>query len=150
MSKNNRLAFAIMGVGLALQALFYIWVIIVSLENTQMIFLIEAILAFCYVLGILLFTLGITLLIMWRFEGWNGWALILRSMALISLIVSFLVMGVAFYAVILTVPQGLWETYQGYTSGTLAVYGAIVSWLPFLTLFLLAYFLFIKSKSTVG
>jgi hypothetical protein len=135
-----------MGIGLALQAFFFLWIIIISLEDIQVIFLIEAIFAFCYVLGILLFTLGITLIIMWRFEGWKGWALILKSMALISMIVSFLVMGVAFYAVILMVPQGLWGTYQGWTSGTMAIYGAIVTWLSLLTLFLLAYVLILRTR----
>jgi hypothetical protein len=143
---KNRLAFATMGIGLALQAFFFLWIIIISLEDIQVIFLIEAIFAFCYVLGILLFTLGITLIIMWRFEGWKGWALILKSMALISMIVSFLVMGVAFYAVILMVPQGLWGTYQGWTSGTMAIYGAIVTWLSLLTLFLLAYVLILRTR----
>jgi hypothetical protein len=135
-----------MGIGLALQAFFFLWIIIISLEDIQVIFLIEAIFAFCYVLGILLFTLGITLIIMWRFEGWKGWALILKSMALISMIVSFLVMGVAFYAVILMVPQGLWGAYQGWTSGTMAIYGAIVTWLSLLTLFLLAYVLILRTR----
>jgi hypothetical protein len=135
-----------MGIGLALQAFFFLWIIIISLEDIQVIFLIEAIFAFCYVLGILLFTLGITLIIMWRFEGWKGWALILKSMALISMIVSFLVMGVAFYAVILMVPQGLWGTYQGWTSGTMAIYGAIVTWLSLLTLFLLTYVLILRTR----
>jgi hypothetical protein len=135
-----------MGIGLALQAFFFLWIIIISLEDIQVIFLIEAIFAFCYVLGILLFTLGITLIIMWRFEGWKGWALILKSMALISMIVNFLVMGVAFYAVILMVPQGLWGTYQGWTSGTMAIYGAIVTWLSLLTLFLLAYVLILRTR----
>jgi hypothetical protein len=67
-------------------------------------------------------------------------------MALISMIVSFLVMGVAFYAVILMVPQGLWGTYQGWTSGTMAIYGAIVTWLSLLTLFLLAYVLILRTR----
>lgn len=145
-----RMALAFMGTGLALQALYYLSNIVISLgRNIDIIFLIEAILAFSYVLGLLLFILGISLIIMSRFKGWNGWALILKSTALITMTVSFLVLAVAFYAIILMVPQGLWGTYQGtYASWNLSFYGSIVTWLSYLTLFLLAYVLIFKSRHT--
>ncbi|MDD1755481.1 MAG: hypothetical protein LUQ39_01415 [Methanomassiliicoccales archaeon] len=143
---SKKMAFAIMGIGLALQAIFYLWSILMSLENTHVIFFYDAVLSFCYVLGISLFALGIALIIIWRFDGWNGWPLILRSMALVSLIVSLLVMVTAYYAVILMMPHELWGTYQGWKSGTLILYGAIVTWLSLSTSFFAVYALVFKTQ----
>ncbi len=145
---KNRLALATIVTGLALQAFYYLSNIVISLgSNIEVIFLAEAVLSFIYVLGILLFTLGIVMIIASRFDGWNGWALILKSTALITLFVSFLVLAVAFYAIILTMPEGLWGTYQGnYVAWSFTPYGSIVSWLSYLTLFLLAYVLIFKER----
>ena len=142
-----RMALAMIWIGLALQAFYYLSNIVISLGSHHIIFLIEAILGFCYILGLLLFILGIALIMISRFQGWNGWALVLKSVALIALFVSFLILVVAFYAIILMMPQGLWGTDQGsYSAWNLSFYGAIVSWFSYLTLFLLAYVLIFKVR----
>lgn len=143
---RKRSGIAAIAVGLALQAIYYLSIVALSFDSANLPFAIDAGLAFCYVLGFLLFDLGMAVIILAAFNGWKGWALVLKSMSLVSLIMSLVVMAIAFYAIVLMVPPGLWNTYQGWSSLTFTVYGAALSWLSFITLFLFIYVLLFKSS----
>ena len=149
--KRDVLAVSIMGVGVAMQAVFLLSFYVLVLFDIQLLFLTQYILVAINIIGIWLFIAGLFSIIIAHFPGWKGWNLLVRIAGLSTLIVSVVTLGFMFYAVFMMMPGGLFGTYQGDFFGTMFIYGGYSYYSSFLTLFLLAYVLLLvpASKKTV-